>query len=50
MEVIVIVVLAALTVMAIQYRKTSAHRAKRVRVRVDSRSSDRQTDVPDDRC
>lgn len=50
MEVIVMVVLAALTVMAIQYRTTSAHRSRRIRVRADSRSSYRQTNVPDDRC
>ena len=50
METVIIAVLAALAVMAIQYRKTWTHRVKRVRVRTDSRSSYRQTNVPDDRC
>jgi heme exporter protein D len=50
MEAITLVVLAALAVMAIQYKKTSARRVKRLRVRPDSRSSFRQTSVPDDRC
>lgn len=50
MEVIVMVVLATLTGVAIHYRKSSAHRARRIRVRPDSRSSCRQTNVPDDRC
>jgi len=45
MEAITLVVLAALAVMAIQYKKTSARR-----VRPDSKSSFRQTSVPDDRC
>jgi hypothetical protein len=47
MEAITLVVLAALAVMAIQYKKTSA---QRVRVRPVSRPSFRQTNVPDDRC
>ena len=50
MEAITLVVLAALAVMAIQYKKTSVRRVKRARVRSDSRSSLRQTSVPDDRC
>ena len=50
MEIIVISVFAFAAFMAMQFNRAPAQRLKRVRVRSNSDSSYRQTNVPDDRC
>jgi hypothetical protein len=50
MEFFVFVVLAMLALLILQHRKNSMQRFERVRVRRDARSTNGQTNVPEDRC
>jgi peptidoglycan/LPS O-acetylase OafA/YrhL len=50
MEMLVIAVLAIAALMLTKFNKAPARRLKRARVRSNSESSYRQTNVRDDRC
>ena len=50
MEIIVISVFAFAALMVMQFNRAPARLLKRARVRSNSDSSYRQTNVPDDRC
>jgi hypothetical protein len=50
MEMIILTGLALLALLAWQQRKGSTQHLRRVPVRRNMKSTDRQTDVPEDRC